>query len=119
MNIVENFRKYMVANHTTNFGPDFGKVQDPYDDIYRALSVLIADSCRHDIGLDEIPKKPFCKLVMSNASEYYRQLLFDEVALREFDNLYEIMVDTWNGNFDDIDIKPLKEAEDKKEEEQE
>ncbi len=119
MNTVEQFKKYMVDNHTTNLGPDFSKTNDPYDDIYRALAVLIGDSCRHDIGLDEIPKKPFCKLVMSNASEYYKQLLNDEVALREFDNLYSIMVDTWNGSFDDIDINPPKDEEAPKKEDNE
>lgn len=120
MNTVEQFKKYMIEHHSENLGPDFGKVHDPYDDIYRALAVLIADSCRHEIGLSEIPSKPFCKLVMSNANSYYQQMLNnDEVALREFDSLYEFMADTWNGNFDDIDIKsPIKE-EDAEEEDNE
>jgi len=109
MNVVANFKKYMIEHHSTNMGPDYSKTNDPEDDIYRALAVLIADTCRHDIGLDEIPKKPFCKLVMCNSNPYFQQILKNDIVLREFDRIYEFMVDTWNGNFDDIKLKELDE----------
>ena len=96
MNLVEKVRKYMIDNCSNHLGPDFTNKRedlDPEANVAVALSILILPTKRKKIlGIDETPNKKYCKLVLSNINEYFRQLLGQEIVVREFDNIYNDLI---------------------------
>ena len=96
MNTVEAFKEYMLKNFPVNMGPEHSETNDTYDDVYRAMAVLIGD-VRKEIGLRGIPSKPFVKAVLINTNDYFKRLmLHDQDGIEQFDRLYVLMKDTWS-----------------------